>query len=94
MAPIYLGGCIRAAVERGRAPGSAPMGGDTGILAASGLVAGEGLAGIVVAGLVGAQIVPKAAEPLLGPLGGEWGAVALLLALCFFLYRAGRSSPA
>src|SRR5205814_5213005 len=49
MAPIYLGGCVRAFCDR-RAGG--PWQTDPGILAASGLVAGEGLAGVLVAGLV------------------------------------------
>jgi putative OPT family oligopeptide transporter len=51
MMPIFVGGCVRALAERGAAKvgeGEA----DGGILAASGLVAGEGLAGILVAALI------------------------------------------
>ena len=49
MAPIFVGGCVRALAERGPpAPASGQR--DPGVLAASGLVAGEGLAGVLVAG--------------------------------------------
>ncbi|HEY8232099.1 MAG TPA: oligopeptide transporter, OPT family, partial [Vicinamibacteria bacterium] len=51
MAPLYVGGCVRALAERGRGPAKEGRV-DTGVLAASGLVAGEGLAGVLVAGLV------------------------------------------
>ena len=43
------------------------------MLAASGLVAGEGLAGVVVAGLVAVGVAPKAMDPRLGGLAGEAG---------------------
>ena len=90
MAPLYVGGCVRALVDRRRGPRDASEH-DAGILAASGLVAGEGLAGVVVAGLVAAGIAPKSMDPRLGGLAGE--AVALLLALgvCLFLLRSGRA---
>ena len=48
MLTIYVGGCLRAAVERGRKD-QAQEGTDAGVLAASGLVAGEGLAGVAIA---------------------------------------------
>ena len=58
MAPLYVGGCVRALAERERGP--IPAGeSDPGVLAASGLVAGEGLAGVAVAGLVAAGLAPK-----------------------------------
>ena len=61
MAPLYVGGCVRALAERGRGK---PQEGesDPGVLAASGLVAGEGLAGVAVAGLVAAGVAPKDAR--------------------------------
>ncbi len=93
MAALYAGGCVRGLVERGgrrRGEGEA----DPGVLAASGLVAGEGLAGVAVAGLVAFGLAPKALEPRLGGLPGEAGALALVLAVCAFLYRGGRSRPA
>ena len=89
MAPLYVGGCVRALAERGRAPRGEGEG-DPGVLAASGLVAGEGLAGVVVAGLVAAGIAPKAMDPRLGGLAGEAAALAVALAVCAFLYRGGR----
>jgi len=80
---------VRALVERKRAPGSAGES-DTGILAASGLVAGEGLAGVAIAGLVAAGLAPKAIDPRLGGLAGEVGALIIALGVCFFLLRGGR----
>jgi putative OPT family oligopeptide transporter len=90
MAPLFVGGCVRALVERNRAP-RAEGDGDPGILAASGLVAGEGLAGVAVAGLVAAGIAPRAMDPRLGGLAGELVALAVTVAVCAFLLRGGRS---
>jgi len=103
MAPLYVGGCVRALAERGRGlppVDGLPYGGgpaakgraDTGVLAASGLVAGEGLAGVVVAALVAGGSVPK---PLTARITGEAGelvALAVALLVCFFLFRGGRGS--
>ncbi|MCZ8131210.1 MAG: oligopeptide transporter, OPT family [Steroidobacteraceae bacterium] len=87
MAPLYVGGCVRALVERRRGPQAA---GDTdpGILAASGLVAGEGLAGVVIAALVAGGIGPKALEPRMGGLAGEVLGLVVVLAVCAFLLRS------
>jgi len=88
MAPIFIGGCVRAFVKR-RAGDTKTEGSDPGVLAASGLVAGEGLAGILVAALVGTGKLAKSKDPM---LGGGWGEAATLLciaAVCFFLARAG-----
>jgi uncharacterized oligopeptide transporter (OPT) family protein len=91
MAPLFVGGCVRALVERNRAP--RPEGSsDPGILAASGLVAGEGLAGVAVAGLVAAGLAPKSMDPRLGGLTGEVAALLVGLAICAFLLRGGRSA--
>lgn len=94
MAPIYVGGCVRALVERNRGAGEAKRESDPGILAASGLVAGEGLAGILVAALVVSGVAPKSMAPRLAGLPGELGTVALLLAVCGFIYLAGRRRQA
>jgi putative OPT family oligopeptide transporter len=89
MGPLWVGGCVRALGERGLPiPGAATS--DPGILAASGLVAGEGLAGVLVAGLVAAKLAPRAMEPRIGGFAGEVVAVAAILAVCAFLYRAAR----
>jgi putative OPT family oligopeptide transporter len=90
MAPLYVGGCVRALVERKRGPLPEGMS-DPGILAASGLVAGEGLAGVAVAGLVAAGIAPKSMDPRIGGVIGEFAALAVALAVCFFLLRGGRA---
>ena len=90
MAPLYVGGCVRSLAERGRAKPREGEG-DPGVLAASGLVAGEGLAGVVVAGLVAAGLAPKSLDPRLGGLAGEAAALAVAVAVCLFLFRGGRS---
>jgi putative OPT family oligopeptide transporter len=90
MAPLFVGGCVRALVERNRGPLPEGMS-DPGILAASGLVAGEGLAGVAVAGLVAAGVAPKAMDPRLGGLTGELVALVVALAVCAFLLRGGRA---
>jgi len=89
MAPLYVGGCVRALAERGRGK---PREGDSdpGVLAASGLVAGEGLAGVAVAALVAGGIVPRDLEPRLGGLAGEAAALAVAAVVCVFLLRGGR----
>jgi len=91
MAPLFVGGCVRALVGRVRGERVAGAS-DTGILAASGLVAGEGLAGVAVAGLVAAGLAPKAMEPRLGGLTGEIVALLVAVVICAFLLRGGRSS--
>jgi putative OPT family oligopeptide transporter len=90
MAPLYVGGCMRALAERGRGPRREGEG-NPGILAASGLVAGEGLAGVGVAGLVVAGLAPKTLEPRLAGLAGDAAALAVALLLCLFLYLGGRA---
>ena len=89
MAPLYVGGCVRALVEH-KQPTRPEGEGDTGILAASGLVAGEGLAGVAIAGLVASGIAPKALDSRLGGLSGELVALALAVGVCVFLLRGGR----
>jgi putative OPT family oligopeptide transporter len=93
MAPLFVGGCVRAWVERRRGR-LADGANDTGILAASGLVAGEGLAGVVIAGLVAAGVAPRAIEPRLGGVIGELAALLVALAVCAFLLRGGRAVEA
>jgi putative OPT family oligopeptide transporter len=90
MASIYLGGCVRAFCDRGRKGGPDKASGDPGVLAASGLVAGEGLAGVLVAGLVASGMVPKSKPVLVSGVTGEIASVAMIALVCLFLYRAGR----
>jgi putative OPT family oligopeptide transporter len=89
MAAIFVGGCVRAVCDRGRAAG-AKASGDPGVLAASGLVAGEGLAGVLVAALVAARLAPKSGSPLLSGAAGEVGGAAVVLAVGVFLWKASR----
>jgi len=95
MAPIYVGGCVRALIER-RDRGRTTKEGesDPGILAASGLVAGEGLAGVLVAALVALGLAPKSMPPRLGGMPGEIATAAVLLLLGYFLWRASRRRAA
>ena len=90
MLAIFIGGCVRARVEHARG-GKPPVGGDAGILAASGLVAGEGLAGVLVAALVGLGAVPKSKATLLVGPAGEAAVLLVVAAICFFLLAAGRT---
>jgi putative OPT family oligopeptide transporter len=85
MASIYVGGCVRAVVEH-RRKGAAKSESDPGILAASGLVAGEGLAGVLVAGLVAANIAAKSRAPRIPGIPGDLLAVGMILLVCIFLY--------
>jgi uncharacterized oligopeptide transporter (OPT) family protein len=89
MSPLYVGGCVRALAERGR-PAPAAGSVDTGVLAASGLVAGEGLAGVLVAALVATGVVSKPghAAPSETALVAALAVALLILA---FLYRGGRA---
>ncbi len=89
MAPLFVGGCARALYERGRKSGGES---DPGVLAASGLVAGEALTGILLAALVSLGKIPKAGKVLVDGLPGELCACALVLVVCGFLYSARRVS--
>jgi putative OPT family oligopeptide transporter len=88
MAPLFVGGCVRAFAERGRTGGSD---GDPGVLAASGLVAGEGLAGVFVAGLVASGLSTKSMDPRIPGGAGELVGLAAVLAVGYFMYRAART---
>jgi len=90
MMALFVGGVVRRlsapAAEAGKADD------DPGILAASGLVAGEGLAGILVAFLAFNEWIPKAAEPRLGGALGKGAALLVAGLACAFLARAGRAT--
>jgi putative OPT family oligopeptide transporter len=107
LTPIYLGGLVRRIVEtrRGAAEGQT----DAGVLAASGMIAGEGLAGVAIAAVVAARTFwPEAGWSLwLGGIhfaerGFTWiggapaalAGVALVGAVSALLYRAGRGTAA
>jgi putative OPT family oligopeptide transporter len=105
LAPVYVGGIVRRVVEarrKGKPPES-----DPGVLAASGMIAGEGLAGVLIAFLVagggrvaglrealaGVHFAAKDFTHLTGPAAAVLGGV-VVLAVCALLYRAGRSAAA
>jgi putative OPT family oligopeptide transporter len=94
MAAIYVGGCVRALCDARTAPAAAPGAGDPAVLAASGLVAGEGLAGVAVAALVAAQLLPRSQAALLPGPAGDAGVLLAVAAVGLFLVRAARSRPA
>jgi hypothetical protein len=84
-----------------------PREGDPGILAASGMIAGEGLAGVAIAALVASKqgnlawgrwldswhFASKDFTFITGPAGVVIG-IALVLGVAALLYRAGRSGEA
>ncbi len=99
MLPIYVGGCVRAWIDRrrmrtarGREEASDEVQSDTGILAASGFVAGEGLAGVLIALLAFEKLIPKSRPPIVGGWIGEAVTLLVVAALCYFLFAAGRAT--
>ena len=90
MLTIYAGGCVRALVDRRRTTSSDEAKNDAGILAASGFVAGEGLAGVMIAFLAFEQWIPKERASFVGGAAGDTLTVAVTLVLCGVLYAAGR----
>ena len=102
LTPIFLGGAVRRLVEARQKEG--PREGDPGILAASGMIAGEGLAGVAIAALVATKqgnlawsrwldswhFAGRDFTWITGPAGIIVG-IALVLAVATLLYRAGRS---
>ncbi len=104
LTPIFLGGWIRKLVEARRKEG--PKEGDPGVLAASGMIAGEGLAGVAIAFLVAAKTkwpdsgwsrwldsVHFAGKDFarIGGVAGVILGIVLVLGVSVLLYRAGRS---
>jgi putative OPT family oligopeptide transporter len=101
--PIFVGGIIRRIVDAKR-EGKATDG-DAGVLAASGMIAGEGLAGVAIAFLVAASgrweglastlnsmhFASKDFTHFTGAPAMILGA-AIVAAVCGLLYRAGREN--
>jgi putative OPT family oligopeptide transporter len=105
--PIFVGGCVRRWIESWR-PGPEPES-EPGVLGASGLIAGEGLAGVLIAGLVAmakqwpddpwsqALTAVNFGKKNFAHIGGLPGAVMgalVVAAIGYWLYRAGRSADA
>jgi putative OPT family oligopeptide transporter len=102
LAPVFLGGIVRRIVDAKRS--GKPTDSDPGVLAASGMIAGEGLVGVLIAFLIGASGKFPALGGALASLHFAakdftylTGAVAIVvriaivIAICGLLYRAGRS---
>jgi putative OPT family oligopeptide transporter len=105
LTPIFVGGVVRHLVEA-RRKGPAPES-DPGVLASSGMIAGEGLVGVTIAFVLAARTQwPDAAWSQLlgrihfadrsfhyleGPAANVAG-LALVAGLCVLLYRAGRAA--
>jgi putative OPT family oligopeptide transporter len=100
LTPIFVGGLVRRVVDARR---GGPADTDAGVLAASGMIAGEGLAGVLIA-LVVATVKYRPRAPLsellaswhfgdrsfsyLGPAAAATAGVLLLAGVCAVLYRA------
>lgn len=91
LTPIFVGGIVRRIVEA-RRTGKATES-DPGVLAASGMIAGEGLAGVALAGLVGFGF-ERRKEPFIGGLPGDLLGIAIVLFVCWLLYRSGHDVAA
>ncbi|MBK7876931.1 MAG: oligopeptide transporter, OPT family [Planctomycetes bacterium] len=91
MAPLFVGGCARLAYEKASGRSGEVKKGegmDAGVLAASGLVAGQALTGVVIAGLVGAGVLPKDKETVLSGASGAWAGLLIVALVCAFLYSS------
>jgi putative OPT family oligopeptide transporter len=102
LTPIFAGGIVRRISDARRGDGAGES--DPGILAASGLIAGEGLAGVGIAFVVAARtrwpesgwsawlgewhFSERGFSHLSGPVAATVGCL-LVLAVCLMLYRAG-----
>lgn len=84
LSAIFLGGIVRRMAERGEQGAI-----ESGVLCASGFVAGEGLAGVFIAGWAYTTKAGRyrAPEPSVVEL---WLALGTLLAIAFVLYRSAR----
>ena len=90
LAAVFVGGIVRRVVESRRKEKSQE--GDPGVLAASGMIAGEGLAGVAIALLVAAgKRFPKDFTWLTGAPAIVLG-LLIVLGVCALLYRAGRGA--
>lgn len=105
LTPIFVGGIVRRVVEVRRK--GAAVENETGVLAASGMIAGEGLAGVAIAFLVaaagrwpdtgfsralaGVHFASRSFTWLEGALAVATG-IVVVAAVCGLLYRAGRTA--
>ena len=96
MTPLFLGGLLRHTVDRkyGSDKDDVSKGKDQGILLSSGLIAGEGLMGVVIA--VVAVILSRSPKFLVVPYPAAWmGQLVSALVFCglgWILYRVAANS--
>ncbi|HEX9458527.1 MAG TPA: oligopeptide transporter, OPT family [Thermoanaerobaculia bacterium] len=104
LAPVFVGGIVRHMVDAKR--NGKPADSDPGVLAASGMIAGEGLVGVLIAFLIGSSgkfpalgsalasmhFAAKDFTHLTGVVAIVVG-IAIVIGICSLLYRAGRSAP-
>jgi putative OPT family oligopeptide transporter len=91
LTPIFVGGIVRRIVDARRKGKAAES--DAGVLGASGMIAGEGLAGVALAALVAFGFKRRAEPIITGTLAIVLG-IAIVLGVCWLLYRAGRDVSA
>jgi putative OPT family oligopeptide transporter len=106
LTPIFVGGIVRRIVDARRKAKSGEN--DPGVLGASGMIAGEGLAGVLIAVLVASSSgagsalaralasIRFAAKDFtwLGGVPAVVGGIAIVLFVCALLYKAGMSGGA
>jgi len=88
--PIFVGGLIRKWTSSSAAKGEDDSE-DPGILCASGLIAGEGLAGVAIAAYAATSGTKPGAEILVGGIGGELGAAMVLFAIITMIVVSAKS---
>ena len=89
MAAIFVGGVVR----RDRRGPAAARSSRRGILCASGFVAGEGLAGVLIAGYAFVMKLGREPAPEVTTAGAILG-LAVLIGCAYLLLRATRPAPA
>ncbi|MBL8860206.1 MAG: oligopeptide transporter, OPT family [Planctomycetes bacterium] len=90
MAAVFVGGVVRRFVDQRKAERTNL---ESGILCASGFVAGEGLAGVGIAGWAYAMDLGRRGG-VEGTVLTSWAALALLAVVCVVLYRSTLRSRA
>ena len=90
LSPVFVGGIVRRIVDSRRK--GKTLDSDPGVLGASGMIAGEGLAGVAIALLVAVLgFDTKGGPKITGAFAVILG-IAIVVAVCYLLYRAGRSA--
>lgn len=90
LAPVFVGGIVRRIVDARRK--GKTLDSDPGVLGASGMIAGEGLAGVAIALLVAVLgFDTKGGPKISGSIAVIIG-IAVVLGVCYLLYHAGRSA--